>query len=72
MFATGKRKAYIVAYALEEADYDNFFREIDENRLSLIPVEYNEGFVKEIFLPKIRYLSDCLRRGVFPSKLEEA
>ena len=66
MYATGKRRAYIVAYALEEEDYKNFLRPIDLGRLQLIPVEYDEDFIHTVFLPRIQYLARCLIRGVFP------
>ena len=56
----------IVAYGLEEADYDNFLREIDPRRLQEIPVEYNQKWVETIYLPKHMILADCLKRGVFP------
>lgn len=67
MYATGIRKAYIVAYGLKEEDYKNFFNEIDKDRIELIPIEYNESWINTVFLPKIRYLSECLRRGIMPS-----
>lgn len=70
MYASGIRKAYIVAYGLEDKDYNNFYREIDPARLQMIPVEYDEQFVNERFLPRFRYLSDCLDRGGFPRKEE--
>ena len=57
----------IVAYGLEEADYDNFLREIDPRRLQEIPVEYNPRWVETVFLPPLMILSDCLKRGVFPN-----
>lgn len=66
MFATGLRKAFIVSYGLTAADYKNLFRQIDKSRLQLHPVEYNEQFITETYLPRLRYLNDCLMKGVFP------
>lgn len=66
MFAAGIHEADIVAYGLEEADYDNFFRDIDRRRLQEIPVPYDPEWIEAIYLPKLRVLADCLRRGVFP------
>lgn len=66
MYATGMRKAYIVAYGLTEDDYKNFFNEIDKDRLELIPIEYNEKWINTVFLPKLKYLAECLRKGVMP------
>ena len=66
MFASRIYGADIVAYGLEEADYDNFFREIDPERLQEIPVEYDPKWVETVYLPKHIILADCLKRGVFP------
>ena len=56
----------IVAYGLEEADYDNFLRDIDPDRLQEIPVEYDPKWIETVYLPKHLILWDCLKRGVFP------
>lgn len=66
MYATGIRKAYIVAYGLTEDDYKNFFNDIDKGRLELIPIEYNEKWINTVFLPKLKYLAECLKKGVMP------
>lgn len=66
MYATGFRKAKIIAYGLEEGDYDNFFKPIDPSRLTIYDIEYDERWINEVFLPKLRYLAECLREGRFP------
>ena len=66
MFAFGIYEADIVAYGLEEADYDNFFRDLDDKRLQEIPVAYDQKWVDTVYLPKLRILADCLERGAFP------
>lgn len=66
MYATGFREANIVAYGLEDEDYRNYYREVDKDRLQLIPVEHDEDWVKKTFLPRLRYLADCLIMGRFP------
>ena len=66
MFAFGIYEADIVAYGLEEADYDNFFRDLDDKRLKEIPVAYDPKWVDTVYLPKLRILADCLERGAFP------
>lgn len=68
MYATGLRKAYIVAYGLLEEDYRNFYRDIDESRLSLHEISYDENFIQQIYLPRLRYLSQCLEKGIFPKE----
>ena len=69
MYASGLRKAYIVAYGLVEDDYKNFFNEIDKDRLELIPIDYNEEWIETVFLPKLRYLAECLRKGIMPCEI---
>ena len=66
MFASEIHEADIVAYGLEEADYDNFLRDLDPNRLQEIPVAHDGKWLEGVFLPKLVILADCLKRGVWP------
>ena len=66
MFGSKIFGADIVAYGLEEADYNNFFRDIDPERLQQIPVAYDPKWMDTVYLPKHMILLDCLKRGVFP------
>jgi hypothetical protein len=66
MFGSGIHGADIVAYGLEEADYDNFLRDLDRRRLQEIPVVYDQKWIETVYLPKHRILADCLKRGVWP------
>lgn len=66
MFASGLRKAKIVVYGLVAEDYDNFFRPIDPRRRDEIVIAYDERWINEVFLPKLRYLAKCLEEGRFP------
>lgn len=68
MFATGFRKAKIIAYGLVERDYDNFFGSIDPNRRSEHPIQYDELWVNNVYLPKLKYLAECLKEGRFPCR----
>jgi hypothetical protein len=67
MYATGFRKAKIVVYGLEEGDYDNYFHEIDQRRLQVFDIEYDEKWVNEVYLPRLRVLAECLEEGRFPN-----
>ena len=67
MFCSKIFGADIVAYGLEEADYNNFLRELDPGRLQQIPVAYDPMWIEVAYLPKLRILADCLKRGVFPN-----
>ena len=67
MFGSKIFGADIVAYGLEEADYDNFLRELDPRRLQQIEVPYDPKWIETVYLPKHMILADCLKRGVFPN-----
>lgn len=66
MYASGIHKLYIVAYALINNDYNNYFNEIDKERLQLIPIEYDQDFINKEYLPKLDILTQCLEKGEFP------
>ena len=66
MFASGIYNAEIVAYGLQPEDYRNYLRELDPNRLRQIPVGYDILWIENTFLPRLRILADCLRKGVLP------
>ena len=70
MFAAELKRAKIVVYALIEDDYNNFYLPIDKERLKEHEITYNEKFIKEEFLPKLKYLAACLEQGIFPNKEE--
>jgi hypothetical protein len=67
MFASGLRKANIVVYGLTEDDYNNFFREIDPARRDAVVITYDERWINEVYLPKLKYLAECLKEGRFPT-----
>lgn len=66
MYASKIYKLYMVAYALEENDYKNFFNKIDKDRIQLIEVKYDETFITEEYLPRLEILAKCLKEGCFP------
>lgn len=71
MYASGIHELYIVAYALRENDYNNYFNKIDKDRLELINVEYDKNFIENEYLQKLEILTKCLKEGVFPCKQQE-
>lgn len=71
MYATGMRKAYIVAYPLGEEEYINFFTLIDKQKIELIPIEYDALFIAKEYIPKLVILIDCLKRGVYPCSSQD-
>lgn len=69
MYAHGVREAEIVAYGLEPEDYKNFFREIDPERITHHPIEYDEAFIAK-YEPRKDYLCMCLETGRWPVESE--
>ena len=67
MYASNIKEACIVAYGLVESDYDNYFNEIDLDRLSFYEIEYDEQFINDVYLPRLNYLTECLKKGVMPN-----
>lgn len=66
MFASGLRKAKIIVYGLVEEDYDNYFLPIDPTRRDEIVITYDEKWIKEVYLPRLTYLAECLKEGRYP------
>lgn len=60
--------AEIVPYGLTDADYKNFFNAIDRNRIFRCFVSYDPEFIEGEYLPRLRYLKECLEKGVFPDE----
>lgn len=67
MYALGVKEACIVAYGLVDKDYINYFRDIDAERLSFHPIQYDEQFIEE-YKKRLIYLSKCIEDGCFPRK----
>lgn len=66
MYAAKIYKLFIVSYGLTENDYINYFNEIDKERIKLIQIEYEKDFIEKEYLPKLKILTRCLEKGVFP------
>ena len=68
MYASGIHDLYIIAYALKEEDYKNYFNDIDKRRIQKIKVDYDENFINCEYLPRLKILMECLKSGTFPRK----
>jgi hypothetical protein len=66
MYAKGLQKGKVIAYGLEEADYNNFLRPIDPRRVIQEDIRYDPVWINTVFLPRLRVLADCLRKGIMP------
>ena len=67
MFASEIHKLQIVSYALNKDDYINYFNDIDKNRIEFFNVEYDKEFIENEYLPKLKILAECLRKGIYPN-----
>lgn len=70
MYASGIHNAEIVAYGLLEKDYNNFFNDIEKDRLMEIDIPYDEEFIKRTYIPRLNYLSECLDKECMPSEYD--
>lgn len=69
MYQSGIYRARIVSYALLPDDYNNYFREVDPDRVKHHPIEYDETFIAQ-YVPRMEYLCRCLETGRFPVESE--
>ena len=67
MYASKIYNLYIIAYALQDNDYNNYFNEIDKDRMKKIKVDYDEKFIQKEYLPKLKVLTEYLKEGIFPN-----
>lgn len=68
-FAAGK-PVRIVAYRLLPEDIDNYYRGVDEDRLSFHTIGYNRTWVREEYLPRLRIVARCIKKRRWPSESE--
>lgn len=68
MYASGIHSAEIVAYGLEPSDYDNYFHDIDGERLFRFEIQYDEDWINNVYLPRYKILEECLIEGRYPKE----
>ena len=74
MYATSlngrkRKECQIDAYRLLPDDYRNYYNPIDPSRLSSHPIIYDPNWVTVDFLPRLRYLAQCMKTGEKPNIL---
>lgn len=65
MWATHKQ-CVVITYRLTEEDYRNYFLPIDPDRVGKIPVAYDAEWIRDQYLPRVKFLARCLRKGTAP------
>lgn len=58
-------QAEIIAYPLTDAEYKNFFLDIDPEKISHHPIEF-DPFFAEPYVHRLKILCKALEAGVFP------
>ena len=66
MFVTGKRLK-IVAYHMDDENYINYFLPIEKGRLTVHPILFDWRFIELDYLPRLKYLAHCLKKGEMPN-----
>jgi len=69
MYATWLEKCLLVAYGLNEEDYETL-NEIDIDRIETFEVEYDQAWIENEYLPRFHYLCECMESEVTPSESE--
>lgn len=68
MYSRGTYRATLVAYGLEEADYDNYLRPVDPGRRQEFDIVYDPSWINTEYLPRLRRLAECLNQGKLPAE----
>lgn len=66
MFATKKQLA-VVIYLMNEENYSNYFLPIEDGRIKVHYIGYNKAWIEEEYLPRLKYLCKCLKKGRTPN-----
>lgn len=67
MYAKRRRRCELWLYMLTEEDYRApYYATIDPDRLRCFVIEYDRDWAETEYLPRLRCMAQCLRKGVFP------
>lgn len=67
LYAKHRRRCELWLYTLTEEDYQApYFAAIDPARLRCFTIDYDPDWIRDAYMPRLRYLAGCLRRGVYP------
>lgn len=67
MYAKRRKRCELWLYRVTDDDYRNpYFAEIDVERLAKFDIAYDAEWIANTYLPRIRYLARCLKRGEYP------
>ena len=67
MYAKHRKQCELWLYRVTNDDYRNpYFAEIATERLAKFEIPYDAEWIANTYLPRLRYLSRCLRRWEYP------
>jgi hypothetical protein len=66
----GTSELYIVAYPLGAEEYRNYFMPVDKGKIQYHKIEYDSDFIEHEYLPKLKFLTACLKARKMPSDFE--
>lgn len=67
MFGTKIHKGFVDAYEVTEEYYENFFIPLEKDRLTQFEVNYDKEWINTIYLPRLKYLVYCYKKGINPT-----
>lgn len=70
MFAADTTKLYVVSYPLQDKNYDNYFIPINKGSLRFTMVDYDQEWIYGEYLPKLKYMTECIKQGKYPQGAE--
>lgn len=68
------KKTKLVEYGVMDFEYDFAYcinPTIENDRIRLTTIKYDEKWIKEVYLPRLNYLCECLEKGVYPEKFNK-
>ena len=71
LLATGYVNAILVSYGVLSHEYEFSYwldPKIDKNRIRLTEISYDADWCENVYLPRLQYLSKCLREGSYPNE----
>ena len=55
---------------MTDANYENFFLDVDKSKIEVFNIEYDEQWIKKEYLPRLVYLAECLKKRKTPNMKE--
>lgn len=67
MFIKKVKFGYLCDYLVDENYYSNWFIDLQSDRLNIRKINYDNGFIQNEYLPRLKYLNSCLKNKSIPT-----